>query len=187
MDEFTIPTRTIKQYNMSMEDIKTSNIEGLSTPLIINLEERDTALLEKINPKFYTAIYYKINQLNSDALMNINKIVNCNHQQKLGYVQLVGSTYDFLMSSLSKCLNSDNKLFEVKIHGRYDCSYSTPNLEFWQKCNPEKTFVIDYFINELRTKGWNPRIEGINEYTVDKDDGMYSGGNILILKCEFDK
>jgi hypothetical protein len=45
--------------------------------------------------------------------------------------------------------------------------------------------AIDVVFSSLKIKGWEPEIIGINDYSVDHDDGMYSGGHCLKLFCNF--
>jgi hypothetical protein len=178
MERFFIPAKEQKQ------------VQQLNSgSCTIHLEAKDLSLIKEADPIVQSVIQTKFNEINQQDLMKINNIVELNYKEKAAYFSDLNETFVGLMSSLEKHFSSNNssnkKQFKAEVAGRYKSDYSTPSLEYWKNSNPAKSMAIDVFFDELRKQGWNPINRGINNYTVDHDDGMYYGGHVVTLFCDF--
>jgi hypothetical protein len=107
--------------------------------------------------------------------------------EQRSYVKAMKETYDTLMQAIAsaQAAQAGSKKLRHAISGDYDTSFRAPSIENWSKYNPGKMAAINYVIHELRLGGWQPDKLRISEFTVDHDDGMYSGGHEVTVTCDF--
>lgn len=103
--------------------------------------------------------------------------------EKKLWIDIVTNVYEQLMTGLKKAFE-DKTNITINIQGVYDSTYQEPSREYWIRCNPKHMMAIQLFIDKLLSKGYNPQIEGISQWSVDRDDGMYYGGHQLIITCK---
>ena len=172
MSEFIIPTKPLPSIK----------------PELCNFDSEDAKLFENVPTALMDIVKQYICGRNSQTSNTINEVLNKSHRDKIEYVEAICSTYQLLMKAISDAFlttNTTTKKINCKISGGYDSCYSKPSVDRWKRSNPAKMNAINIVIDHLTRKGWSPRIEGISGYTVDHDDGMYSGGHELMITCYF--
>jgi len=108
------------------------------------------------------------------------------------YIKDFQNTYNKLISDLEKSLLNKSPKLLTTIEGNYKNCYVRPSVKSWKNNNVSKTDAINYFFDELRLKGWDPKIKSIIDWDYDFEyecgDNFYDSdkGNGIIIECELE-
>jgi hypothetical protein len=134
-----------------------------------------------------TTRYLEDRDIITDIEISHLRIKNWDLKEK--YVQDLLRTYEAFMTEIMVTQNADSKQLRLQITGEYDDNSVQPTVEYWGKCNPGKMAAINHILTELELGGWQPVITGISAVATgdvsDPTANIYSGGNLLIITCDF--
>lgn len=164
-------------------------VSNMGTPIIVNLNvipnKGDAELLEKCDNELHELLQYQFDTYNkqfAESLYSISTIESKHTERKKVYYNDVLQIWNKLKNATIDAMHNRSTM-KVTIIGQYDL-YDKPTLEGWARKNPHEMQIIELFVAELRKKNWQP-VYKLSDYTVDHDDGMYSGGNEIIISCSF--
>ena len=134
----------------------------------------------------------EINHYIQNINARVEKYVSDAEFKKQTFVQDIKNTHEQLENTLAEFLkNRDSEVYEVTIIGvsLVDVSELTDRtIDLWNNYNHGKSLAITNFVNELKYKGWDPQVvlsEVHNDYCIDLGLGGYSGGENIIVSCNF--
>ena len=116
---------------------------------------------------------------------SVAKLREENLEHKTRYVIEVTETYNMMMTAILSSSESISKKLYHEIPGEYDDARTPRTIENWKRCNPNKTTVVHTIFETLRANGWTPEIKGISSDVLIDEDAMWSGGNKLVIVCDF--
>lgn len=148
------------------------------------LNEKDKFRISGVSEKVQNAAQEFINLTNEKRDSKILQITTTTETAKDNYLKDLDQTYKLLVEGCNVLFSK--KKFLIDIKGRYGSCYDRPSVAQWLIDQPAKAKAIEVFSSELSFKGYKKPSMTISEWTVDHDDGMYSGGTVLFLSFDLE-
>lgn len=185
--DLVIPT---KKFHSSDDAVSSPPFDGIfnTSEFVQKAKVTNDFLLNslKVHDDIRSVVTKQFTTIDEATIKSVQNSLVSNRSKKESHASELNKQYMLLLTEVKKCIDSDNHNLKIQIVGNFSSCYQKPRLEYWNECNPIKALAIELFMNNLREKGWSPINKGINDYSVDHDDGMYYDGNVVTIECQFD-
>jgi hypothetical protein len=100
------------------------------------------------------------------------------------YIDIIMAVYSAFSEVISKAIETKSDIrFSCRVSPTgYPDRWVKPSIELWKKCNPGGYQAITILMDRLVRAGWKP-VYQISQVELDRDDGMFSGGDYWIVSC----
>lgn len=98
------------------------------------------------------------------------------------YTETLNATYLIIKTALLEVLARKETQLYVRIAGN-QVTFGQPTMKTWVENNPGPADALAFVMQELEHKGWSPHTM-LSPASYDSDDGMWTGGNQVILTCD---
>ena len=169
-------TRNKRKISSISESINSHDIDA------INVNPKLPTLLNK-NLALEIENYFQ--KVNIKTQNNITVKINNNNKNKKRIMLTSIMTYKNLITSFkTQCDDSNIEFISVTVLGCLQM-HIQPTISNWINSNEGRSLAINCFIDEQQKNGYGDiKIAGLSDYSFDVDFSVWTGGNILEIKCK---
>ncbi|AYV85015.1 MAG: hypothetical protein Satyrvirus2_26 [Satyrvirus sp.] len=170
---FEIPQKKAK----IVEEIE----KKVSSNISIDISSDDEKIVMECHPNVSSEIRNILDRNNEQIIKKINELIIDGSNKKKSYVKIFNETYNFLMNTFKECFEKNGKILKIVISGMVDGSAQSDSdpIHHWNIFNKEKAHAINFFLKELRNKGYHPeRRVKYGSFVTN-----YSRSAHMVLKC----